>query len=130
MPPDDSDDRLAQLLDRLAADQQAGRMADVDAAAAKHPDLAAELRELWAVVQFAHLARKPQGNDKPTASQPPPVDPASTVPDHRSDPAGPPLPRTFGDFEILGELGRGGMGVVYKARQLSLDRLVALKMVR
>jgi eukaryotic-like serine/threonine-protein kinase len=109
------DDRLANLLADLTEQQRRGTAPDIEAAARAHPDLADELRELWATAQFAAAFATPAAT-------------APTLPQRTADPV--PPPDSFGDYEVLEELGRGGMGVVYRARQKSLGRLVAIKMMR
>src|SRR3954464_238664 len=62
----------------------------------------------------------------PDAPQPPKADAGPTPADPPADLTG----RTLGDFQLLRRLGAGGMGQVYLARQLSLKREVAVKLLR
>ena len=95
-------EELVRVLDGYMADLQAGKPADRDKLLADNPSIARRLEQCLPGIEFIHQA------------------------------AGPGLeaPRRLGDFQILHEVGRGGMGVVYEARQLSLNRRVALKVLR
>lgn len=110
-------------LDRIIADYlqavEAGRLPDRQALLRDHPTDAEQLRAFFAdydrMGRQASAFRIPNPDETVTAGGPGQTD----------------LPRVryLGDFELLNEIARGGMGVVFKARQVTLNRIVALKMI-
>jgi serine/threonine-protein kinase len=102
------------LLDAYLVNLQAGEKPDRQALLREHPELASALDCLDALEMLA-----------PPASENPPPD--SHAPDAEASFGG--LPHDFGPYELVREIGRGGMGVVYEARQKGLDRSVAVKMI-
>ncbi|MBA4105947.1 MAG: hypothetical protein C0485_09330 [Pirellula sp.] len=107
-------ERLAMILDQYMSElESTGLPPDVDRLAAEHPDLAEELRSYVESLQVLHqmttgLRPESAQHQAPTATG---------------------RAKRLGDYEIIREVGRGGMGVVYEARQLSLNRQVALKVL-
>ncbi|GEM_PF-4424273 len=97
-------DHPLALLDGYLAELQSGRNPDRAKLLAEHPELAAQLEQCLSGMEFIHRASASSGT--------------------------PGVPPQLGDFRIVREVGRGGMGVEYEAEQISLKRGVALKVLR
>jgi serine/threonine protein kinase len=108
--------------------------ATVDQPPQREPDVTEQIQEPGGTLDF-HAAPAPSPTDKVGARgagtfRDGPEKTGGGKTERRGTRAAPAdVPQRIGAYEILGTLGQGGMGVVYKARHSRLDRIVALKMI-
>ncbi len=115
---DAADPRLVKAVQDYVTAAEAGQRPSRQEWIARHPDIAVELAQCLDGLAFVQSAAATIRVDEPQA--PDASDPAA---------AGGVASRPLGDFRLVREIGRGGMGVVYEAEQLSLGRRVAVKVL-
>jgi eukaryotic-like serine/threonine-protein kinase len=136
------DPRLNEILADYLQAVESGQAIDVERYVREHIEYEKELREFFA--DKRHLDDL-AGRDATVPAASDPFDAATLAPKSKTHLDAPTLvsvadiaaeaPRTgalvryFGEYELLEEIAHGGMGVVYKARQVKLNRIVALKMI-
>jgi WD40 repeat protein len=124
------DQRLQSVLVSLLESFERGQAPDAKELLVQHREFAAELRDFFANrAQLDRLAAPLRQVAEAAQAEAA----ARRTLDHKEGTGAAPAPgqtiRYFGDYELLEEIARGGMGVVFKARQVSLNRIVALKMI-